>query len=197
MPPAPAAAARCARISAIRRAGSPTCAATSTPGCPWLRPARSKPSSTSASACSLAIKEYAHALSDDAEYADKAARISALARDLSELLPQLVPALKDKLRPGGRARLAFHPPCTLQHGQRLRGAIEPHLRALGFDVRVAGTESHLCCGSAGTYSILQPELARSFARPQARASRGAGAANASCRPTWAAFSTSSRVRRRG
>jgi glycolate oxidase iron-sulfur subunit len=114
---------------------------------------------SSASACSLAIKEYAYALAGDAQYADKAARISALARDLCELLPQLVPALQDRLRPEGRARLALHPPCTLQHGQGLRGAIEPHLQALGFDVRVAGTESHLCCGSAGTYSITQPQIA--------------------------------------
>jgi glycolate oxidase iron-sulfur subunit len=114
---------------------------------------------TSASACSLAIKEYGHALSRDTEYADRAARISALARDLSEYLPDLVPVLKDNLRPEGLKRLAFHPPCTLQHGQRLRGGVETHLRALGFDVSVARGESHLCCGSAGTYSILQPELA--------------------------------------
>ena len=117
---------------------------------------------SSASACSLAIKEYGYALSGDAEYADKAARISALARDLCELLPQLVPALKDKMRHEGRARLAFHPPCTLQHGQKLSGAIEPHLEALGFEVRVAGSESQLCCGSAGTYSITQPEIARAL-----------------------------------
>jgi glycolate oxidase iron-sulfur subunit len=114
----------------------------------------------SASACSLAIKEYGHALAGDLKYAAKAARISALARDLSELLPELVPALKDKIRLDEFGRLAFHPPCTLQHGQRLRGGIEVHLRALGFDVNVAGAESHLCCGSAGTYSILQPDLAR-------------------------------------
>jgi glycolate oxidase iron-sulfur subunit len=114
----------------------------------------------SASACSLAIKEYGHALAGDLKYAAKAARISALARDLSELLPQLVPALKDKIRLDEFGRLAFHPPCTLQHGQRLRGGIEVHLRALGFEVNVAGAESHLCCGSAGTYSILQPDLAR-------------------------------------
>ena len=114
---------------------------------------------SSASACSLAIKEYGNALADDAGYADKAARISALARDLCELLPQLVPALKEKMRHEGRTRLALHLPCTLQHGQRLRGAIEPHLEALGFEVRVASTESHLCCGSAGTYSITQPEIA--------------------------------------
>jgi glycolate oxidase iron-sulfur subunit len=114
---------------------------------------------TSASACSLAIKEYGHALSGDAEYADKAARISAMACDLSELLPELVPALKGKMRLEGLTRLAFHPPCTLQHGQQLRGGIETHLRALGFDVNVASDESHLCCGSAGTYSMLQPDLA--------------------------------------
>jgi glycolate oxidase iron-sulfur subunit len=114
---------------------------------------------SSASACSLAIKEYGHALSHDAEYADRAARISTLARDLSEYLPDLVPVLKDKLRSDGLKRLAFHPPCTLQHGQQLRGGVETHLRAMGFDVSVARSESHLCCGSAGTYSILQPELA--------------------------------------
>jgi glycolate oxidase iron-sulfur subunit len=115
---------------------------------------------SSASACSLAIKEYGHALSGDALYAEKAARISMLARDLSELLPQLVPVLKTRMRQDGLKRLAFHPPCTLQHGQRLNGGIEAHLRELGFDVSIAGSESHLCCGSAGTYSILQPELSR-------------------------------------
>ena len=114
---------------------------------------------TSASACSLAIKEYGHALSGDVEYADQAARISALARDLSELLPRIAPALLGKMRPDSPKRLAFHPPCTLQHGQRLSGGIESHLRALGFGVDIA-SESHLCCGSAGTYSILQPDLAR-------------------------------------
>ena len=52
-----------------------------------------------------------------------------------------------------------HPPCTLQHGQQLRGGVETHLGSLGFDVQIAASESHLCCGSAGTYSVLQPELA--------------------------------------
>jgi glycolate oxidase iron-sulfur subunit len=115
---------------------------------------------SSASACSLAVKEYGHALSGDDLYCEKAARISALARDLSELLPQLVPALQDKMRLDCQERLAFHSPCTLQHGQRLQGEIEAHLRALGFQVEVAGAESHFCCGSAGAYSILQPGLAR-------------------------------------
>jgi glycolate oxidase iron-sulfur subunit len=117
-----------------------------------------------ASGCGVTVKEYGHALAHDPAYAAKAARIAALTRDVSELLPELVPRLKPKLRlrggPNGLAmQLAFHPPCTLQHGQQLRGGVETHLNALGFDVKVAPAESHLCCGSAGTYSVLQPELA--------------------------------------
>ena len=112
-----------------------------------------------ASGCGVTVKDYGHALAIDAAYADKAARVSELTRDLSELLPDLVPALKDKLRLRSTTRLAFHPPCTLQHGQQLRGGVETHLNALGFDVQLATSESHLCCGSAGTYSVLQPELA--------------------------------------
>jgi glycolate oxidase iron-sulfur subunit len=115
-----------------------------------------------ASGCGLAVKDYAHALAHDAAYADKARQVSALTRDLSELLPDMVPALKSKLRKplgGAKPKLAFHPPCTLQHGQQLRGGVEQHLNELGFDVSVAMNESHLCCGSAGTYSVLQPKLA--------------------------------------
>lgn len=116
-----------------------------------------------ASGCGLTVKEYGHALAHDPAYADKARRISALARDLSELLPDLVPALAPRLARRRAADapptpLAFHPPCTLQHGQKLRGGVEKHLAALGFDVRLAPVDSHLCCGSAGTYSVLQPEL---------------------------------------
>ncbi len=113
-----------------------------------------------ASGCGVTVKDYGHALARDPAYAEKAARISALTRDLSELLPELVPALKNKVRlRQGPMKLAFHPPCTLQHGQQLRGGVETHLHALGFDIDVAPAESHLCCGSAGTYSVLQPELA--------------------------------------
>ena len=113
-----------------------------------------------ASGCGVTVKEYGHALARDPAYADKARRVSELTRDLSELLPDLVPKLKPKLRLRGVAtQLAFHPPCTLQHGQQLRGGVETHLGALGFSVSVAVSESHLCCGSAGTYSVLQPELA--------------------------------------
>ena len=128
-----------------------------------------------ASGCGVTVKEYGHALAHDANYAEKAARISALTRDLSELLPDLIEPLRAKLalprsageRGGGATdsparrvvRLAYHPPCTLQHGQQLRGDVETHMGALGFDVSVASNESHLCCGSAGTYSVLQPKLA--------------------------------------
>ena len=112
-----------------------------------------------ASGCGVMVKDYGHALAHEPLYADKAARISELTRDLSELLPDLVPALKDKVRARSTTRLAFHPPCTLQHGQQLRGGVETHLNALGFDVQLARNESHLCCGSAGTYSVLQPDLA--------------------------------------
>ena len=115
-----------------------------------------------ASGCGATVKDYGHALRDDPDYADKAARVSALTRDLSELLPDIVAQLKPKLgRAAGSAgaKLAFHPPCTLQHGLQLRGGVEAGLRALGFDVAVANQESHLCCGSAGTYSVLQPALA--------------------------------------
>jgi glycolate oxidase iron-sulfur subunit len=113
-----------------------------------------------ASGCGKAVKEYGHALAHDEAYADKAARIGALTRDLSELLPDLVEPLRPQLA-ASRAvkRLAFHSPCTLQHGQQLRGGVETHLAALGFEVGVAASEAHFCCGSAGTYSVLQPELA--------------------------------------
>ncbi|MDI1272825.1 heterodisulfide reductase-related iron-sulfur binding cluster, partial [Polaromonas sp.] len=113
-----------------------------------------------ASGCGVTVKEYGYHLQDDAAYAAKAARISELTRDLSELLPELVEVLREKVSAGvGSETIAFHPPCTLQHGQQLRGGVEQHLGALGFDVKVARCEAHLCCGSAGTYSVLNPEIA--------------------------------------
>ena len=113
-----------------------------------------------ASGCGVTVKEYGHALAHDPDYSDKARAVSGLTRDLSELLPDLVPLLKGKVSHARPQRLAFHPPCTLQHGQQLRGGVEQHLGALGFDITLAGSESQLCCGSAGTYSVLQPVLAR-------------------------------------
>jgi glycolate oxidase iron-sulfur subunit len=92
-------------------------------------------------------------------YAARAQQVSQMTRDLSELLADLVPLLRDKMGTIKARQLAFHPPCTLQHGQQLRGGVETHLTALGFQVSVAAQESHLCCGSAGTYSVLQPKIA--------------------------------------
>ena len=83
--------------------------------------------------------------------------MSELTRDVSELLPDIVAALAGRVRPRAGV-LAWHAPCTLQHGQRLRGGVEQHLAALGFTLRPAAQEAHLCCGSAGTYSVLQPAL---------------------------------------
>ena len=111
-----------------------------------------------ASGCSVTVKDYGHALRHDPAYAAKAAKVSALARDLSELLPTLAPALAGKLRQSAPRKVVFHPPCTLQHGQKVRGPVETGLSELGFDVSLAAMDSHLCCGSAGTYSVLQPEL---------------------------------------
>lgn len=118
-----------------------------------------------ASGCGVTVREYGHMLHDDSAYAGKAKRISDLTRDLSELLPTIVENLR-VARPGLDAKikantpaLAFHPPCSLQHGQRLTGGVEQHLGALGFSIRTATNESHLCCGSAGTYSVLQPDVA--------------------------------------
>jgi glycolate oxidase iron-sulfur subunit len=106
-----------------------------------------------------------HILKDDPVYASKARRISELTKDLSELLPMIADALQSST-PGLRARieksapkLAFHPPCSLQHAQKLKGGVEQHLGAMGFDIRTANNESHLCCGSAGTFSVLHPKMA--------------------------------------
>ena len=114
-----------------------------------------------ASGCGVTVKDYGHLLRHDPAYASKAKRVSELTRDLSELLPDITAALGTQLAEHARqcGTLAFHPPCTLQHGQQLRGGVEQHLGALGFDIHLAPAESHLCCGSAGTYSVLQPEIA--------------------------------------
>lgn len=141
-----------------------------------------------ASGCGVMVKDYGHLLQHDPVYAVKALRVSQLARDLSELLPTLVPLLKDKLDASQVAQAGqqvFHPPCTLQHGQKLRGGVEKHLQALGFQVRVASTEAHLCCGSAGTYSVLNPEISyalrdRKLAHLQSSQLSGIISANIGC-----------------
>jgi glycolate oxidase iron-sulfur subunit len=114
-----------------------------------------------ASGCGVTVKEYGHLLAQDGAYAGKAQRISELTRDLSEIMPEFEAELARRI--GGNAdgksaeRVAYHPPCTLQHGQQIRGKVEGVLRAVGVDVKLCA-DSHLCCGSAGTYSLLQPEL---------------------------------------
>jgi glycolate oxidase iron-sulfur subunit len=127
-----------------------------------------------ASGCGAMIKDYAHLLRHDPLYAEKAARVSAMTRDLAEFLPAERERLQALCRApvgdhgdhgaqagpvrAGPPRLAFHPPCTLQHGQQIKGEVELLLRACGAEI-VPFAESHLCCGSAGTYSVLQPALA--------------------------------------
>jgi glycolate oxidase iron-sulfur subunit len=110
-----------------------------------------------ASGCGAMVKEYAYLLRDDPSYAPKAARIAELTRDLAELLPGHVEQLAQQVRRHAE-RVVFHPPCTLQHAQKVRGAVEQILESLGAVV-LPFADSHLCCGSAGTYSILQPAVA--------------------------------------
>jgi glycolate oxidase iron-sulfur subunit len=114
-----------------------------------------------ASGCGVTVKEYGHILRDDPAYAEKAARISALTQDVSEWLPELSEKLRSRVSPQVSKQagaMAFHPPCSLQHGQQLRGGVERYLGELGFNIKVTGFEAHLCCGSAGTYSVLNPDL---------------------------------------
>ena len=108
-----------------------------------------------ASGCGVTVKEYGHLLAHDPAYAKRAAKISALTKDLSEILPAFTEQLAAKV--SVKKRVAYHPPCTLQHGQQIRGKVEDVLRAVGVDVTLCA-DSHLCCGSAGTYSVLQPDL---------------------------------------
>ncbi len=112
-----------------------------------------------ASGCGTMLHEYGHLLRHDAAYAAKAARISALVRDVAEVLPALVGQLAPRLRERQPQRVVFHPPCSLQHGQKIRGAVESMLTTLGAEV-LPFADAHLCCGSAGTYSLLQPQLSR-------------------------------------
>jgi len=112
-----------------------------------------------ASGCGVQVRDYGHLLADDPAYADKATKISLLCRDPSEILAAERANLLHLLaaRAEKRGRLAFHSPCTLQHGLKIRGVIEEMLLTVGYEL-TAVADSHLCCGSAGTYSVLQPEL---------------------------------------
>jgi glycolate oxidase iron-sulfur subunit len=106
-----------------------------------------------ASGCGINVKEYGHLLAADVQYRDKAERISEMTRDLSEVIqPEALPAARQ------RGKVAFHSPCTLQHGQQIRGKVEALLTRVGYELAPV-RDAHLCCGSAGAYSLLQPAIA--------------------------------------
>jgi glycolate oxidase iron-sulfur subunit len=124
-----------------------------------------------ASACASMVGDYGRLLQHDPGYATRAARLSALARDISQVLTANAASLDAALAAGGAAapqqaaalRVAFQAPCTLQHALRLNGVVEPLLAAAGFTLTPVA-DGHTCCGSAGTYSLLQPELAGQLLR---------------------------------
>ncbi|BAO30710.1 glycolate oxidase subunit GlcF [Sulfuritalea hydrogenivorans] len=141
-----------------------------------------------ASGCGSHVLEYAHLLQDDPDYALKAARVVLATRDISEVVAAEAEALTSLLQachplPEGERALAFHSPCSLQHGLKIRGTVESLLTSAGYTL-TAVADSHLCCGSAGTYSVLQPEISQrlqankiaalSAGRPAAIASANVG-----------------------
>ena len=119
-----------------------------------------------ASGCGSQVRDYVHHFHEEPAYREKAARISALTKDLSEVIPE------NSVQKIGTLRVAFQSPCSLQHGQQLRGKVEALLRAAGYELAPVA-DGHLCCGSAGTYSILQPELSEKL-RDNKLAALGAG-----------------------
>jgi glycolate oxidase iron-sulfur subunit len=122
-----------------------------------------------ASGCGTMVEEYGHLLRGDPLYAEKAARISGLAKDVSEVIAAERSALAKGVRAGGASRrIAFHSPCTLQHGLKINGVVEPILRDLGFELTPV-PDAHLCCGSAGTYSILQHDLSQRLLKDKVQA----------------------------
>lgn len=111
---------------------------------------------SNASGCGVMIKDYAHLLRDDPEYAEKAQRVVEHTKDISEFVLTQDLSIFTHYK---NHKVTFHSPCTLQHGQKLPGLVEDTLRRLGYRVTEV-IDSHLCCGSAGTYSILQPKLSK-------------------------------------
>jgi glycolate oxidase iron-sulfur subunit len=120
-----------------------------------------------ASGCGVTVKEYGHHLQHDPAYAKKAKRISEMTRDISEVILAEGEKLKSldirHSTPDTRPRVAFHSPCSLQHGLKLQGQVEKMLASLGYELTPVA-DAHICCGSAGTYSILQPELSQRLLR---------------------------------
>ena len=111
-----------------------------------------------ASGCGVRVKAYGQQLAHDPDYAARAARVSARTMDLVEWLAPALARLPPPALPPANRRVAFHPPCTLQHGQQIRGQVEALLAALGAELTEV-RDSHLCCGSAGPFALLQPALA--------------------------------------
>jgi glycolate oxidase iron-sulfur subunit len=165
----------CAQISLVRAAGGGCCGALShhlaaeeealaliraNIDAWWPEVARGAEAIViSASGCGVTVKEYGELLKHDPRYADKAKRISALARDPIEVVAAEWKRLAPKVAMDrGSQRVALHTPCSLQHGQKLGGRVDEIVEALGLELTPVA-DAHLCCGSAGTYSILQPALA--------------------------------------
>jgi glycolate oxidase iron-sulfur subunit len=115
-----------------------------------------------ASGCGVTVKEYGEYLAQDPAYRDKAHRIAAMTKDLAEVIAG------EAIPPTRSGKVAFQAPCTLQHGQKIRGVVEGILLKAGFDL-VPVRDPHLCCGSAGTYSLLQPELSAELRRRKVEA----------------------------
>jgi glycolate oxidase iron-sulfur subunit len=113
-----------------------------------------------ASGCSVMLKDYGHFMQHDAVYAEKAAKVAALSKDVSEAIVAEWSKLKAMLKPriaNNSEKIAYHPPCTMQHGMKLKGGVETMLKDMGFELAIVA-DSHLCCGSAGTYSVLQSTI---------------------------------------
>ena len=112
---------------------------------------------STASGCGVTVKDYAELLKDDPQYADKAETVARLTMDISEFISNELTKSPPELELGRDIKVAYHSPCTLQHGQKLPGRVEAVLTRYGFSL-LPVVDSHLCCGSAGTYSVLQPDL---------------------------------------
>lgn len=111
-----------------------------------------------ASGCGAMVKDYGHLLRDDPVYAERAARVSAMTVDVIEWLGERLAAMRPAT-PLAAQKVVFHPPCTLQHAQKIRGEVERLLVAWGAELQPVA-ESHLCCGSAGAYSMLEPDISK-------------------------------------
>lgn len=112
---------------------------------------------STASGCGVTVKDYGELLRGDPEYADKAARVAELAADISEVVGNEITNAPPSRELQPNLKVAFHSPCTLQHGQKINGQVEALLEGYGFQL-LPVADGHICCGSAGTYSILQPDL---------------------------------------